>query len=284
MHTLPDGQVDSFRADLHCHSTFSDGSLTPEEIVSLASSLGLGALVITDHDTIDGYAAAEAVAKKTGLLLGTGVELSCLHHAFSVHILGYDFLPDHPSLQAYCTKQQERRNRRNLAILEKLCRLQMVVEEKELKKEISPAHVIGRPHIAKVLVDKGYVKSVREAFSLYLGDGKSCYVPGESSSVEEGVAIIHEAKGKAFIAHPHLFLSGTVVRELMEFSFDGIECYYARGSKEKERRWLKFAHERNLLISGGSDFHGDTKPHIPLGCSFVNKEAFLKIFQNTAHS
>jgi hypothetical protein len=130
------------------------------------------------------------------------------------------------------------------------------------------------------MVKKGYVSSIKEAFMLYLGEGKLCYDPGEAFSIEETIALIHTAKGKAFLAHPHLLIGGAWIRGLLELPFDGIECYYARSTPDKNKRWLKIAKEKGWLISGGSDFHGAMKPYISLGISWVDEENFHKIFQH----
>lgn len=281
MHPVSSAIDSQFRADLHCHTVFSDGSCTPEEIIDLAIHTGLSALSITDHDTIDAYTRALPYAKQKGLLLGTGVEFSCVYKQHNVHILGYDFLLQNEKLQQFCLVQREHRRERNHAILKKLERLCMPIAEEELLAMQNSHRTLGRPHIAELMVKKGYVKTFQEAFSYYIGDGKCCYEQGKSVSVEEGIAVIHEAKGKAFIAHPHLFSDGTIVKQLLMLGFDGLECRYAKCSPEKERRWLKMAKEKNLLMSGGSDFHGEMKPHIPLGCSWVTKEVFDQIFVNS---
>jgi predicted metal-dependent phosphoesterase TrpH len=278
MYTVSDKAVDSFRADLHCHSIFSDGTLTPKEIVDLAISVGLEGLSITDHDTIDAYEEASPYAKEKGVRLGTGVELSSTFKKQSVHILGYNFDVAHPFLKQFCKEQQDKRRVRNLKILEKLTRLSFVIDEKELLALETFQRTIGRPHIAEIMVKKGFVKSVQEAFSYYLADDKCCYVPTESPSLNEVIDVIKEAGGKVFLAHPHLYHSTRRIKEILSHPFDGIECYYARCSKEIEQRMLSIAKERSLLFSGGSDFHGAVKPHIPLGCSWVNKEVFDRIF------
>ena len=138
----------------------------------------------------------------------------------------------------------------------------MIVDEHELN---SMGHMIGRPHIARLLLQKGYVSSIREAFNFYIGDLKSCYYRGPGFSIEETISLIHEAKGKAFIAHPHLMRSSSMIKNLLKLPFDGIECHYARMPPDQERKWVKMAKEKNLLMSGGSDFHGDGKPGVRLG-------------------
>ena len=133
---------------------------------------------------------------------------------------------------------------------------------------------IGRPHIAQAMMKKGYVFSVEEAFKKYLAEGKPCYFKGHSFSVEETLQVIHDVHGLAIIAHPHLIERSSTVKRLLEMNFDGLEAYYAKFPPKQEQKWVKIAQFKKWLITGGSDFHGDIKPHIPLGCSWVNEEIF----------
>jgi predicted metal-dependent phosphoesterase TrpH len=284
MHSLPDLDLANanFRADLHCHTTCSDGSLDPKQIIDLAIEVGLSALAITDHDTVDAYKIAIPYAQEKQFLLGTGVEFSCEFKKESVHVLGYDFFLDSEVFLDYCARQQEKRLHRNREILEKLQKRHMNVEEKDLLAIHHKASTIGRPHIAAVMVLKGYVKSIGEAFQLYLGDHKSCFVAGTPFPVFEAIEVIHKAGGKAFVAHPHLYDNANLIRDVLHLPFDGIECHYGRSPPEKTKRWQKLAKHKNLLISGGSDFHGEAKPHIQLGASWVNEEVFDSIFQHVA--
>lgn len=273
--------MDEFRADLHCHSTCSDGTLTPEEIVEKAASIGLSGLSITDHDTIEAYQQAIPKAKQLGIELIPGVEFSAVHEGVSVHILAYAFSTDNPTIKNFCQRHYQRRINRNREILKLLTKHGMPLSEEELQ-EMVPMHAkgtLGRPHIALAMVTKGYIQSIQDAFNKHLGEGKNCYAPGEPFSVEETLKIIHEAGGLAVIAHPHLIDHPATLKKLLEMDFDGIECYYARFPKDSHARWLKIAQHRKWLITGGSDFHGSIKPNIPLGASWVNEEAF-RLLQN----
>lgn len=270
--------TETFRADLHCHTTASDGSLSPVELVALAKKIGLSALCITDHDTIDAYATAAVAAKEMGILLGTGVEFSCMHQKESVHVLAYDFPLSSVEIKELCERHKLRRAERNRAILEKLARLGRPVSGERLDLLEG---VVGRPHIAQLMMEKGYVRSIQEAFNLYLGEGKPAYVAGAFFSVTETLEVIHKAGGKAFLAHPHLIVRQKIVKELLKEAFDGIECYYSKIPPIQEKRWLEICREKGWLISGGSDFHGAWKPHIPLGCSWVDEATFQKIFTKT---
>lgn len=275
--------MSSFRADLHCHSTCSDGSLSPIEIVQLAKQIGLSALSITDHDTIEAYASAIPTAKETNITLLTGVEFSAMLNGGSVHILGYGFSTDNPVIQTLCQQHGERRYHRNKQILELLAKHSMPISEEDLiaacpsQMKQPSKQSIGRPHIALAMMHKGYINNVQDAFSKYLAEGKPCYAQGRLFSVEETLDVIHKAKGIAIIAHPHLQKSNKVIKKLLEMNFDGIEGYYGNFPPQKHQKWIKIALNKNWLITGGSDFHGEIKPHVALGCSWIDEERFQMI-------
>lgn len=272
-----------FRADLHCHTTCSDGTLSPVEVVKLAAEIGLKGLSITDHDTIDAYETALPAAKDAGIELISGIEFSAAYRRTSVHILGYAFSLSDEHILAFCRRHQERREKRNQTILQLLAKNKMPITHEELlagfDPSTAPRKTIGRPHIAQAMIRHGYVQSVQEAFSKYLKEGKPCYAAGEPFSVEETIDVIHRAKGIAVIAHPHLIEKGSTIRYLLQMNFDGLEAYYARLPAEQEEKWIKIGQEKGWLITGGSDFHGSVKPNIPLGCSWVNEQTF-RLLQN----
>lgn len=270
-----------FRADIHCHSIYSDGFLTPQELVLLAVKNGLKGISITDHDTILAYDSdLIAFAKAQGVELLTGIEISSLYENTSVHILGYNFLLDSADMLAFLQKQQEKRNDRNLKILAKLTLKGFSITLDELKAFASKKNVygsLGRPHIAHLMVEKGYVRSYQEAFNMYIQDGGCCYVPGEKPTPQEVISVIHQSKGRAILAHPHQIDRMKIVQKLLEFPFDGMECYYGTLLPTLEHRWVELAKKKNILITGGSDFHGFTRPGIDLGSSWVNEETFRKL-------
>jgi len=262
----------NFRADLHCHSNCSDGTDSPVELLHLARKKGLQGISITDHDTLAAYTDEFfAEAKNLGLELLVGVEFSADYRGHSVHVLGYGVDVDSQAVKKLQEHHKKRRERRNRAILEKLKKKGFLIED------LPAGNVIGRPHIAQKMVEKGFVKDIREAFHKYLGDGKSCYVVLDVVSVQDTITVIHRAGGKAFVAHPHLQISENFVKEVLKFPFDGLECYYGNFFAHHEKRWLQLAESKKLLISGGSDYHGSIKPNIELGSSWVDIETFDRI-------
>ena len=266
----------NYFADLHCHTTCSDGSATPVELIQLAKQIGLKGLSITDHDSIDAYQTATDAAKAAGIRLGTGVEFSCEFQGISLHLLGYDFDLKNPGIHQLCQRHQKRREVRNLAILAKLDKAGMPIRYDELLAKAS-GNTIGRPHIAQIMVEKGYVKNLREAFNQHIGEGRKCYDPGVPFTVEEAINVIHAAKGKVFVAHPQLLPVEFPVEDLLKLPFDGLECFYSRLFKKS---WAETAEVRGWIMSGGSDFHGSAKPENELGCCGVDEETFNRIFQN----
>jgi predicted metal-dependent phosphoesterase TrpH len=140
---------------------------------------------------------------------------------------------------------------------------------------------MGRPHIAKAMITKGYVADFREAFDSYLGDDASCYVRGDAFSVEETIAMIHKAGGKAFLAHPIFIEKRGILNQLLDQGFDGMECYYGKSTPQQQRKMLRLAEKYGLKISGGSDFHGDNKAYLPLGSAFVTEEYFFPLYNNS---
>lgn len=255
--------------DLHCHTTCSDGSLTPAELIQKGVEAGLQGLSITDHDTIQAYESF-----KPGPSLIAGVEFSSSHLDETVHILGYSFSLDSPLIHALCQRHKERRENRNDAILELLGKIGMPIDPHELKRPGPDGKTpsIGRPHIANQMVKLGYVSSLKEAFHKYLGDSKPCFVPGERFTVAETLDVIHGAGGVAIIAHPHLLKRNKVIKALLAMDFDGIEAHYASFGGHDAKKWEDFAKERDWLVTGGSDFHGDPKPNNFLGSSYAPAE------------
>lgn len=255
--------------DLHVHTTESDGSLTPEEIVPAARQAGLEALAITDHDTLDGYDRARAPAAEAGLDLVCGVEISTRFvvslRPRSAHLLAYFPLePPGEPFRRWLLEVQQRRRRRNERLAERLCELGLHVSLEEVSA--LARKLTGRVHFARVLLRKGYVRSIGEAFAVYLGEGGKAYVPLEKISLEEAIARVAAAGGLACLAHPgrlpwnlreHL-------NELCAMGLAGLEAYSSEHTGEQTEMYLELARSWNLLVTGGSDFHGAGKPDVKL--------------------
>ncbi len=261
--------------DLHTHSTASDGTYSPSELVALAREVGLYALALTDHDTVEGLAEASAAAERLGVRLVPGVEISVKFEGPGhCHILGYFVDPASRVLRETLALLKKARSERNLRMVEKLQALGVEITLEEVVARAGGGEV-GRPHFAPLLVEKGVVRSPEEAFERYLKKGAPAYVPKARLSPEEAFSAIFEAGGLPVLAHPvHLRLppeelSGYVAR-LKAFGLSGIEAYYTDHTPEFTAFCLELARRYNLVPTGGSDFHGRNKPDIKLGRGFGN--------------
>ena len=250
-------------ADLHVHTTASDGTLSPREVVRRAAEMGLKAVAITDHDTVLGHAEAHSAGMDYGVEVVPGIEVST-KYGVSVHILGY-YIENLVPLLAGIVNERDRRNK-------KICELMaadgLPVSYKEMKKRFGT--VIGRPHFGQVLVELGLAESVTDAFQRYVGKGMRYYVPRTSISIADSVEAIIQCGGVPVLAHPFQYKKNDAeLRELIEYCMEhglrGVECRYSGYDAEQVRYLEKLAEEYSLLKTGGSDFHGANKPHISLG-------------------
>ena len=264
----------SDRYDLHCHSLHSDGEKSVKELLSLAKEVGLRGISITDHDTINAYD-ENIISKEISLEVVTGVEISCLYEGKSVHILGYSFSHRDPGFQAFIAKCKRMRYERNMAMLSQFKAHDMDFSIEEVEGRFhKKMEDIGRPHFAKLLIEKGYAKNFSDAFNKFLADDKKCFVLGERPSISEAIDAIQKAKGFAILAHPHIIKDQGLVKALLKLDFDGIEGYYAKMAPNREQRWLAIAKNKGWMVTGGSDFHGECKPINKLGSSWVLPETF----------
>ncbi len=259
--------------DLHTHSTASDGTFRPSEVVYLAKKMGLQALALTDHDTLDGLEEAYQTAKENDLPFLCGVEISVKFSGPGhFHLLGY-FLEPPLKLGPVLERLKLARLKRNEQMIEKLKALGINVSMDELKALAQGE--IGRPHFATLLVQKGYVRSAEEAFAKLLQKGAPAYVPKALLSDEEAIKVIRDAQGIPVLAHPiTLKLKEKDLRtyliKLKELGLMGIEVYYSEHTKDYTKFLEGLAKESALLKTGGSDFHGANKPDIKLGLGFGN--------------
>ena len=262
-------ELSSKRIDLHTHSTESDGTLTPQELMEHANEIGLAAIALTDHDCIHGIANARPVAESLGLELVPGVELSTDYEGREVHILGYYIDENNHDFLARLHDFVDGRDIRNEKMVALLRKEGFDITMKGLYEKF-PDSVITRAHFARYLVDNGFVKNRETVFAQYLGDNCRCYVPREKITPFEAVRLIHLGGGLAFFAHPVLCHMNhnklrSFVRDLKAEGLDGMEAVYSMNTPGDESNMLGLAHEFGLLVSGGSDFHGANKPHIRLG-------------------
>jgi predicted metal-dependent phosphoesterase TrpH len=266
--------------DLHSHTTESDGTLTPAELVSLAKRIGLAAIAITDHDTFAGYEKAEPIAAGAGLDLLRGIELnSRLNPAIDsdqrhVHVLAY--FPSGAPLQkfnAWLTGEQEDRRTRNRRLIEALRNrgIDITLEEVEARGR----SMAGRPHFARILVEKRYAANSEDAFQRYIGETAPSYVERESQTTEEAIEIVRAGGGIPVVAHPvRLALTPPIERQVLQHLKDagllGLEVYHSEHSPNLQAHYLRLADELKLLPTGGSDFHGTVKPGVKLGTGLRN--------------
>lgn len=239
--------------ELHCHTTHSDGTLTPQQLVEAALAAGVRVLAITDHDTMSGWDEAIAAAEPYELEIVPGLELSTVHNSRSMHILG--FYPDRVKLQPTIEERLAGRHRRAQRMVEKLRELGYPIDLPTLKGSMAP----GRPHIASALVRAGYVNSAQAAFDRFLGDDRPAYVEYEKFPAVEGIRLLRCCNAVPVWAHPYLFRGGIVeevLPELIAAGLMGIEVYHPSHSPAQVRKLEAFCQQYNLLMTGGSDFHG----------------------------
>jgi predicted metal-dependent phosphoesterase TrpH len=257
------------RIDLHLHTTHSDGSLSPAEVLRLAHKAGVTALAITDHDIVSGIPDAIAVGAELGIAIIPGVEISSRIGKSELHILGYCIDWQDPELIRRLSSLRESRHTRNPQIIERLRSLGLDVTYEEVRA-LAGTDSVGRPHIARLLMDKKYVTSAKDAFDRYLAEGCPAYVARELPRPADAIAWIRAAGGVAVLAHPTWAkVSGeglnTLLTTLKAEGLGGIEVHYSTHTKRQTTEYLDLAKRLALLVTGGSDFHGITKPDIEVG-------------------
>lgn len=261
--------MDTRTIDLHVHSNASDGTYSPAELVNEAVRAGLSAFALTDHDTTAGIVEAAEAAKASGIELVPGVELSTEYEGKEVHVLGLYIDIENETLQKQMADFRQSRDNRNIFMLEKLRAEGFDITQEELEAKF-PDAVITRAHIARYLLDKGYIPDMKTAFSEYIGDGCRCYVGRPKVTPMDAVDYIITAGGLPVLAHPviyHMEQSKLVhmIQQMKAHGLIGIEAIYSENSPADEQIYKTLARKENLLITGGSDFHGTNKPDIQLG-------------------
>jgi len=276
--------------DLHVHSNASDGTLTPSEIINLAHELGLGAIAITDHDTLAGSKQAAGLVVPASIELVSGVEISAApiipaDSVSSYHILGYFIRLDDPTLNQTLNQLQEYRRNRNHQIFERLNQIGIHLDPTDIETPIDGGEM-GRPHIATALLKKGIVASIGEAFDNYLSKGKPAYVDKKRLSCEEAIRIISEAGGVPILAHPGLLnldpddeLENRIIA-LKQKGMKGIEVYYPEHTPDMIEFLVGLADRHELLITGGTDFHGALKPDVQMGSGYGDLQVSYQLFEH----
>ncbi|MFP4372766.1 MAG: PHP domain-containing protein [Spirochaetaceae bacterium] len=247
--------------DLHTHTTASDGLLTPAELVEYAASLGVSALAVTDHDTVAGVSEARESGRAHGLTVIAGIELEAHFVPGALHILGLGLTRLDERLETELIELRKERTRRNLAMLSRLAELGVDASYEEL---VSYAHgaVVGRPHLAELLVDRGIAESYQDAFDRYLADGGPAHEPLTAPSVTHCINLIHRAGGLAVVAHPRtLRLSSwrkitDALTRWKALGLDGVEAYHAGASRDVAQQYAVIARRLGLVATAGSDYHG----------------------------
>ena len=250
----------TMKADLHLHTTASDGTLTPGEIVKRAAAQGFDWIAVTDHDSVEGIAAAQEAGKALGVHVIPAAELSCGLNR-EIHILGYGFDPQNEALGAYCRRRRESRIER----CQEMCRLMTHLGKPVCFGRVMELAdgVVGRPHVARAMVEAGHVRSVQEAFDRFLKPGKPGFVPRESVMAQEAIGVITKAGGVAVLAHPMELKMGeasmeSLVLEWKAQGLGGLEVYHPSAANNHAASLLKLARREGLLVTGGSDYHGET--------------------------
>lgn len=275
--------------DLHCHSTASDGSLAPADVVKLAKQSGVSAMSLTDHDTVAGLHEAAEEAKRLGVDFITGIEISCEYRMpGNMHLLGYGVDPDSRVLAALAAELIDNRNNRNPRIVKRLNELGVAVTMDEWCAEARGA-VIGRPHLAAILLRKGYVSSAKQAFDKYLGQGALAYVDKERIPPRQAFEMITAAGGLPVLAHPFQLHCGndaeleTTVKNMADLGLAGLEVLHSDHDERLVEKYSRLADRFGLIKTGGSDFHGNSKKQIAFGWSHgmrVPREFFDRLVES----
>jgi predicted metal-dependent phosphoesterase TrpH len=270
------------RVELHAHTTASDGQYTPAALVALARELHLDVLAITDHDSTAGIEPARAAARGALTILN-GIELSAEDESGDVHMLGYAFVADDEALQAALAQFRARRETRAQEMVARLNALGAPVTYDRVQA-LAAGGAVGRPHVARALIEAGHVESVRDAFDRYLGAGGPAYVARKRLSPEEAVALIHGAGGAAVLAHPGLLADWRgMIERLIPAGLDGVEVAHPKNEEAVRLDLRGLAARYGLIMTGGSDFHGPAVTHAMLGSVAPPPGAVTALRRRAAH-
>jgi hypothetical protein len=265
--------------DLHLHTTASDGRLSPAALVARVAAAGITVMSVTDHDTVAGLADVRDAASAAGIELVDGIEVTAVHDGRDVHVLGYFIDPANHVFNDFLAEQRRRRVERVREIGVRLERLGAVIDVDALiaRAAHTPGASVGRPVIGRALVAAGHVQSLQEAFDRFLASGQPAFVPRTGESPAAVVERIHGAGGIASMAHPGVTRQPAVMAALAGSGLDAVEVYHSDHSPDVQRELLAFAAERGLLVTGGSDFHGDDSRDRPLGRTTLPRADFERL-------
>lgn len=259
--------------DLHTHSTASDGSMSPAELVRHAKASGLAAIALTDHDTVDGIEEAIEEGENIGIEVLPGIEIG-VDFRREMHILGYFKDKNYMNIADKISFLKKNREERNNKTIKKLNEMGVYITIDDVQKK-AKGNIVGRPHIAEAMVEKGYAGSITDAFTRYLAYGKPAYFKKEKLTPCEGIEEITRAGGIPVLAHPILLQFpiqelDSLLYELVSYGLKGIEAYYVENTDSFTDKTIELAKKHNLIITGGTDFHGTFKPDIKIGTGYGN--------------
>lgn len=245
--------------DLHMHTTASDGRQTPDDLVARAWGAGIRVMSVTDHDTMAGVGPATRAAEPRGMTVVPGIEITSVHGGRDVHVLAY-FLPESaPGLQEMLSTQRRLRVERAVEIASRLATLGVPIDADALVRAASAAggKSVARPQIAQALIDAGHVETIADAFDRYLGEDSPAYVPHSGASPADVVALVTAGGGIASLAHPGYRPKDEIIPVLVDAGLEAIEVYHSSHDEAQQRHYLDFARRYGLLVTGGSDYHGE---------------------------
>ena len=266
-------------ADLHTHTHHSDGTRTPREVIDVARAHGLSIVAISDHDNLAAYFEIKGYADEVGVTLVPAMELSCELDGVDVHILAYAFEPTDERIETRLRGFRETRHHRGYEMVNRLRALGMNITTERVD-ELAAGGAMGRPHVARALVEGGYASSVADAFDKWIGTGKPAYVPKERFRIDDAVALIRGAGGVTSIAHPSLYPNHeALVPRILELGVDAIEVFHPEVDADDRERYMNLARFRGLFVTGGSDDHGTVKTSETLGTVRVAEALIAPILE-----
>ena len=272
--------------DLHLHTTASDGRCTPRELVDLAADEGVSVMAVTDHDTTAAVAEVRTAALERGLQAVSGIEITAVEAGRDLHVLGYLFDPLHQALGAFLLTQRAARIARVQAIGARLAALGVPVDVEPLVRQAGreSGRSVGRPQVARAMIDAGHVADTQEAFDRWLGQGRPGFVPRAGPAPEAVIEIIHQAGGIASLAHPGKFGLDARIPSLAEAGLDAVEAFHPDHDASLVRRYVQAARGLDLLLTGGSDFHGDPGHGLSPGAVTLPAAEFARLRAARPHA